>query len=1219
MIWSSDYINDKVDENVRKNFLSHLYSALNQVGFRAYKDDKELQRGCDISIELLEAIEQSRIALIVFSKNYAGSRWCLDELVKILDCRERLGQIVLPIFFHVDPSDIHKQRGSFGEAFVCHQKVPLEKVERWKTALTNTASLAGFDLQNFNGDESELIKRIIEEMWGKLHPAYLSDVDKLFGIASREEELISLLRLDFKDVRFIGIYGMLGIGKTTIAKVIRNRIFPLFEGNSLLEDVCLASKQGDGLVDLQKRLLHDILRVRDLYVSNIDDGINKIKRRLQYKRVLVILDNVDHLDQLAALAKEHNWFGAGSRIIVTSRDENLLNAHRVDAKFLVLPLSFYSASQLFCWHAFRQHDPPDYFAELSHKIVRYAGGHPLALKVLGSFLSDKTIPEWISAFEELKSAPNGEIYEGLKMGLDSLNDHQRAIFLDIAFFFVGMDEKDAIPILDGCGFHTKILLRVLTQKCLLTVSLDNKLIMHDLLQNIAREIVRRENADEPGKRSRLSFHKDVRKVLKHHEGTDKVAGLVGNFPRLGKKSFSTEALARMNKLRILHLRNAGFIGGCQHFSKELRWLCWERFPWESIPPGLNLKRLVVLKLRYSHLKQIWEQTEVLKNLKVLDLSHSHNLIRISDISGLSNIENLIFMDCINLIEVHQSIGNLGKLISLDLENCKNLVHLPTQICKLSFLENLNLYHCSKLTELPEDFGNMDSLKELNIGLTAINSLPISIGRLKNLTEFLWDNEGNSFGSPDINSLSALWNFASLISLNLSLCNLSNNSFPRDLNGLPALEKLLLRGNSFHSLPPCLLHLPKLKELDVSDCDLSRTTDPIVCLSTTLQKLDLSKNNFCSLPIDLSSLPHQSQVNISKCNKLQTVEANLHTHLNARNCTVLERVAYEGVIDLQENHIQSVRRFNCSFFAFNGCEKLVEIQGIYKLRPLARGELSKLERLFGLDYLLKKQFSLHNVAACTWMKAPIQGLSQCGSGVYSIFLPGKRVPSWFNNRNKGNRLNINVPQLSCGSFEGLAVCVVYLVNKPYSCDPTLGIRIDNITTGCFHAYFPRVIGYPQKDEVMWVSYWRAPSLVNGGNRLLVEVRTAIQPFKVKEIGVRFLCEEMIVQLSGEHLLIPRYHFRKTTLDVFYFARIVEALDWESLPLDIKQSMNSLEHLPVAVLKLLMVWLRENFLIARAKEAHADFSDLIPEWAYFLLVGAYRRLTSKRNEMWRRKNR
>ncbi|GLU11234.1 hypothetical protein SLE2022_279930 [Rubroshorea leprosula] len=149
--WNYDVFLSFRGEDVRKNFLGHLYSALNQIGLRAYKDDTELERGCDIATELLEAIEQSRIALIVFSENYADSRWCLDELVKILDCREKLGQIVLPIFFHVEPSDVCKQRGSFGEAFVCHQKVPVEKVERWKTALTNAASLSGFDLQTFNG------------------------------------------------------------------------------------------------------------------------------------------------------------------------------------------------------------------------------------------------------------------------------------------------------------------------------------------------------------------------------------------------------------------------------------------------------------------------------------------------------------------------------------------------------------------------------------------------------------------------------------------------------------------------------------------------------------------------------------------------------------------------------------------------------------------------------------------------------------------------------------------------------------------------------------------------------------------------------------------------------------------------------------------------------------------------------------------------------------
>ncbi|GKV40796.1 hypothetical protein SLEP1_g48398 [Rubroshorea leprosula] len=137
-------------DEVRKNFLSHLCCALDDNGFRACKDD-ELERGFDIATELQQAIEQSRIAVVVFSKNFADSEWCLDELVKILDCRRRLGQIVLPIFFHVDPSDVRNQSGNFGDAFTRHQEVPLEIVKKWKNALTYAANLTGFDLQHVNG------------------------------------------------------------------------------------------------------------------------------------------------------------------------------------------------------------------------------------------------------------------------------------------------------------------------------------------------------------------------------------------------------------------------------------------------------------------------------------------------------------------------------------------------------------------------------------------------------------------------------------------------------------------------------------------------------------------------------------------------------------------------------------------------------------------------------------------------------------------------------------------------------------------------------------------------------------------------------------------------------------------------------------------------------------------------------------------------------------
>ncbi|GLT65989.1 hypothetical protein SLA2020_383850 [Shorea laevis] len=1101
--WDHDVFLSFRGEDVRKTFLGHLYSALNRVGFRTYKDDNELERGGDIAPSLLDAIEHSRIAIVVFSENYADSRWCLDELVKILDCRDKLGQMVLPVFFRVDPSDVRNQRGIFGKAFACHQKVTMDKVERWKTALTNAANLAGFDLQSVNGDESELINKIIEDVWEKVHHTHLSDVDSLFGMDSPVEEIISLLRLDSTDVRFIGIYGMPGIGKTTVAEVIRNRISKEFDGNSLLrlEDVHLGSRHGE-LVKLQGQLLYDILGVRDLHLRDVDDGTEKIRGRLKHKKVLIILDNVDHLDQLAALAKERSWFGIGSRIIVTCRDEHLINArgYRVDTKYEVPSLHFHYAVELFSWHAFREVSPLDDYANISHEIVRYSGGHPLSLKVLGSFLSDKTLLEWTSALEELKSIPYGEIFERLKICFDSLDDHQKAIFLDIAFFFIGMDEDNAIHILDGCGFHTKIHLRRLIQKCLLTIR-EKKLRMHDRLQEMAREIVRRESPGEPGERSRLSFYKDVRKVLKYHKGTNRVIGLKGFFPETREKPFTTEALARMSNIRILQLRNADFIGSFEYFSKELRWLCWERYRQVSIPSSLNLKKLVVLRLRNSKLKYIWDVSKVLKNLKVLDLSHSHDLIGTSDISGLLNIEKLIFKGCINLIEVHQSIGNLSKLIDLDLENCQNLVHLPTEICKLRFLENLNLYLCSKLGELPEDFGNMESLKELDIGCTAIKHLPMSIGHLKNLTNFFWNNEGSSLESPGTYDLSPLWSLTSVKELNLSFCKLSDNSFPRDLSGSQNLETLLLRGNAFQHLPIFLSNLPKLKKLDVSKCDLSGRSSPLVVASPFLKELTLSGNNFCSLPIDLTSLPLKAKVSLLFCNKLKVIEFESRTILITYYCKSLEKVTIKGGLG-----DRSLRSIFPMFYEFR------TLPHWSYLRPLTGEQLAKLEHLLGLQASPKKYSHFFKDFILTWSKDhPIQGFSDYMEPIYNIFLRKGTMPCGFNHDDNVACRIVDVPQVSSGSFQGLAVCVICRIRDPRL--STLAITIeDEDFSRHYQTRLPRPFEY-HKGGVMWVSCWRTPSLVNECKRFSIKVETGATDgsdgshfWIVKRIGFRLLSEK-----------------------------------------------------------------------------------------------------------------
>ena len=142
-------------EDTRKNIMGHLRDAFSEKGIEAFVDDDRLERGQFISPQLLQAIENSSCSVVILSANYASSTWCLDELVKILDCRRTKGQIVIPIFYHVEPSDVRKQTGSFGKAIASHEMCltdNLERVNDWRLSLTELTNLAGLDLKNFRYD-----------------------------------------------------------------------------------------------------------------------------------------------------------------------------------------------------------------------------------------------------------------------------------------------------------------------------------------------------------------------------------------------------------------------------------------------------------------------------------------------------------------------------------------------------------------------------------------------------------------------------------------------------------------------------------------------------------------------------------------------------------------------------------------------------------------------------------------------------------------------------------------------------------------------------------------------------------------------------------------------------------------------------------------------------------------------------------------------------------
>ena len=330
------------------------------------------------------------------------------------------------------------------------------------------------------------------------------------GIESRVQEINSLLSIDqVDDIRMVGIIGAGGIGKTTIAKAIYNSMAYRFEGSCFLANV-----RETCLVKLQNTLLSKILEYT-VEVDNIDEGITLIKKRLSSKRILLILDDVDQLVQLDKLAGEVDWFGLGSRIIITTRDSKVLTLHGVvdDLIYKVKELDWTEALELFCWYAFKGDKPIDYFLKLVEDAISYVGGLPLALEVLGSYLHRKDIHKWKSALNKYNGIPQENILERLRISYDGLHPNEQKIFLDIACFFIGRWNEDDIKMLDSSDYSSIDGIDVLIERSLITIDEHKMLAMHNLLRDMGREVVRQESPDDPGKRSRLWFHKDVRQVL----------------------------------------------------------------------------------------------------------------------------------------------------------------------------------------------------------------------------------------------------------------------------------------------------------------------------------------------------------------------------------------------------------------------------------------------------------------------------------------------------------------------------------------------------------------------------------------------------------------------------------------------------------------------------------------------------------------------------------
>ncbi|KAL5173412.1 TMV resistance protein N [Glycine soja] len=449
-------------EDTRYGFTGNLYKALYDKGIHTFIDE-ELQRGDKITSTLEKAIQESGIFIIVLSESYASSPFCLNEVAYILNFIKGNGQLVLPVFHNVDTSHVRHHTGSFEQ-------------------------------------KNNFINRIVELVSSKINRVPLHVVDYPVGLESPMLEVKSLLLDVASDdvILMVGIQGLGGVGKTTLAVAVYNSIADNFEALCYLENSRETSNK-HGILHLQSNLLSETIGEKEIKLTSA-----------QAKEVLLILDDVDKHEQLQAIVGRPDWFGPGSRVIITTQDKHLLACHDVKRTYEVKELNEEDALQLLSWKAFKSEEVDRCFEDVLNRAVTYALGLPLALEVIGSNLFGKSIKQWGSALNRYERIPNKEIQEILKVSYDALEKDEQSIFLDIVCCFKEYELAEVEDIIHAhLGNCMKHHIEVLVENSLIKISLDGKVILHDWIEDMGKEIVRKESSNEPGNRSRLWFPKDI--------------------------------------------------------------------------------------------------------------------------------------------------------------------------------------------------------------------------------------------------------------------------------------------------------------------------------------------------------------------------------------------------------------------------------------------------------------------------------------------------------------------------------------------------------------------------------------------------------------------------------------------------------------------------------------------------------------------------------------
>ncbi|CAN0842447.1 Disease resistance protein L6 [Linum grandiflorum] len=651
--------------DTRHHITDILYRFLVHLKIRTFRDDDELRKGEEIGRNLVQAIGQSKIYVPIISERYAHSKWCLKELVEIVQHHKQdQRHMILPIFYMVDPRDVRHQTGPYESAFRQHKKNKFDEatIQSWKDALKEVGALKGWHVKT-KEEEAAIADLVSGDVWSHLSKTNNALVtDELVGIDEHIEQVVNRLSLDSQGVKVVGLHGIGGIGKTTLATAAYNKTLACFDRCSFLENIRETQQQSDGVLVLQRKLISNILRMESVgRIIDINEGLKIISERVSQFKILVVLDDVDDKFKFDEVLGNISKFVSGSRFIITSRNIKILRSLSKDPHNLyeVHGMDKDRSLKLFCRHAFKQDFPLLGFEALSKDIVSTTGGLPLTLKVVGSLLFLETEDIWKDKLEQLRKFPEEEVMKRLMISYNGLGYEAQQIFLDIACFYIGTKKEIPSYLWSDCNFHPVSCINLLIQRSMLKIGKENKFEMHDQLRDMGREIVRQENIEHPEMRSRIWSLEEGRDVLVNNKGTNQVRAIRA----YSKYKFVVDrrCLTNMTELRYFDVEDAELIGDFSHVLPNLKWM---HFKDMETTASFSMKNMVIFDAYRCPIQYI--PTKEAKKLKFLQLGNCEKMSKFPEFP--ESLEMLYLRTFYNK-EEDMELRNLHNLKVLKLQTC----------------------------------------------------------------------------------------------------------------------------------------------------------------------------------------------------------------------------------------------------------------------------------------------------------------------------------------------------------------------------------------------------------------------------------------------------------------------------------------------------------------------------------------------------------------------